>query len=324
VTVRLKVLSRADVMAAVSMSAAIDAVADAYSELSRGRAQSPVRLGLHAPGGTALFMPGYLMDSGALGAKIVSVFQGNVARGLPSIHGVVLMLDPETGVPMAIMDGTYLTALRTGAGSGVATRALAREDAEVLAMFGAGGQARTQIEAVRAVRPIREVRVVDRNADAARTLANELEGVDARPVDDPADAVRGADVICAATTSSTPVFPADAVAAGVHVNAVGSYTPEMQEIDPDLLLRARVVVDAREAVLEEAGDLIIPIRQGLFGEEHIAADIGEVLDGRAAGRSSPDQITYFKSVGNAVQDVAVGLLAVREAERRGLGRTIEL
>jgi alanine dehydrogenase len=322
--VRLTVLTRDDVVAAVPMPAAIDAVAGAYSELSRGRAQSPVRLGLHAPLGTSLFMPGYLEESGALGAKIVSVFQKNPQRGLPSINGIVLLLDPETGVPMAIMDGTYLTALRTGAGSGAATRVLARQDARVLAVYGAGGQARAQIDAVRAVRDIREVRIVSRTGESARVLAAELDGVEARAVDDPAEAAGGADVICAATTSSEPVFPADAAGPGVHVNGVGSFTPDMQEIAGELLLRARVFVDARDAALEEAGDLIIPIRDGLFGEDHIVADIGEVLDGRAEGRTSADQITYFKSVGNAVQDVAVGLLALREAERRGLGQTMEL
>lgn len=321
---RLKVLTRDDVVAAVPMPAAIDAVAGAYSELSRGRAQSPVRLGLHAPLGTSLFMPGYLEESGALGAKIVSVFQKNPERGLASINGIVLLLDPETGLPMAIMDGTYLTALRTGAGSGVATRALAREDARVLTVYGAGGQARAQIDAVRAVRDIREVRIVSRTGESARALAAELEGVEARAVDDPAEAARGADVICAATTSAHPVFPADAAGPGLHVNGVGAFKPDMQEIDGELLLRARVFVDARDAALEEAGDLIIPIRDGVFDDDHIAADIGEVLDGRAEGRTSADQITYFKSVGNAVQDVAVGLLAVREAERKGLGQAIEL
>lgn len=321
---KLKVLSRADVTAAVDMPAAIDAVAGAYRELSSGRAQSPVRLGLDAPGGVALFMPAYLMDSGAMGAKIVSMFPGNPERGLASIHGIVLLVDPETGVPVAIMDGTYLTALRTGAGSGVATRALARDDARVLTVFGAGGQARTQIEAVRAVRSIEEVRIVSRGGRSAAALAEELEGVRAHALTDAAEAVRGADVICAATTSSEPVFPGSAVSPGVHVNGVGSFKPTMQEVDADLLLRALIVVDARDAALEEAGDLVIPIRDGVFDEDHIAADIGEILSGKAEGRTSPEQITYFKSVGNAVQDMAVGLLALREAEARGLGQDIEI
>lgn len=320
----LILLSAEEVRAAVSMPAAIDAVAAAYRELSGGRAQSPVRLGLEAPKGVSLFMPAFLADSGALGAKVVSVFAGNPGLGLPVINGIVLLLDPETGMPIAIMDGTYLTALRTGAGSGVATRALAREDARVLAIFGSGGQSRTQIAAVRAVRDIREVRIVSLDREAADTLAGELEGVEARVVEDPAEAVRGAHVICTVTTSTKPVFPGTAVEPGTHINGIGSFKPNMQEIDADVLKRARVVVDARDAVLEEAGDLIVPIREGVFGADHIAAEIGEILDGRAEGRTSPDEITYFKSVGNAVQDVAVGLLAVREAQARGLGTRVRL
>lgn len=321
---KLTVLSQEDVRRSIDMPAAIEACVGAYKELSAGRALSPVRHALHTPGGTSLFMPAYLMDTRALGAKIVSAFQENPKRGLPSINGVVLLLDPDTGVPMALMDGTYLTALRTGAGAGVATRELAREDAHVLTVFGAGAQARTQIEAVRAVRDISEVRVVSRGGDSARALAAELEGVDAKAYSDPSEAVRGADIVCAATTSATPVFPDAAAEPGVHVNGVGSFKPDMQEIDEALLLRARVIVDARDAALEETGDLIIPIEKGVFGEEHIAADIGEILAGEAEGRTSRDQITYFKSVGNAVQDMAVALATVREAQARGLGQTIEL
>src|SRR5690606_22399733 len=193
-----------------------------------------------------------------------------------------------------------------------------------LTVFGAGGQARTQIAAVRAVRDIREVRVVSRTRTSARRLAAELEGVEAVAVDDPIEAVRGADVICAATTSTTPVFPGTAVEPGTHVNGVGSFKPTMQEVDARLLSGALVVVDARDAALEEAGDLIVPIREGVFGTDHIAAELGEILAGRAPGRTSAEQVTYFRAVGNAVQDVAVGLLAVREAEARGLGTTIEL
>lgn len=322
--VKLRVLGADEVRTVVGMPDAIDAVAAAYRALSGGRAQAPARLGLNAPGGVTLVMPAYLMDTGAMGAKIVSAFQENPERGMPSVHGMVLMVDPGTGAPMALMDGTYLTALRTGAGSGVATDLLARYDARVLTVFGAGAQARTQIEAVRVVRPIEEVRIVSRSGSSARRLASELQGVETRAHDDPEEAVRGADVICCATTSSVPVFPASAVKAGVHVNGIGSFRPDMQEVAADLLLRARVFVDAREAALAEAGDLIIPMEAGLFGKDHIAAEIGEVLAGEAGGRTSADEITCFKSVGHAVQDMAVGLLALREAERRGLGSHVEL
>ena len=318
------ILTAAEVRAAVPMSDAINAVAGAFRELSAGRAQSPVRLSLNAPGGTALFMPAYLEDSGAMGAKVVSVFQGNAARGLPSIHGLVLTVDHETGVPLAVMDGTYLTALRTGAASGVATRLLARDDARVLTVFGAGAQARTQIRAVRAVRDIVEVRVVDADPEAARILVEELDEVEARLLADPATAVRGADVICTATTSRTPVFPGAEVAPGTHVNGIGSYTPEMQEVDSEFVRRARVYVDARDAALEEAGDLIIPLSRGEIDAGHIVAELGEVVAGRAAGRQSPQDITFFKSVGNAVQDVAVARKAVEAARALGLGRLVEL
>ena len=320
----LRVLSAADVRACVDMPTAIDIVAEAFRELSAGRAQSPVRLSLNAPGGVALFMPAYLQGPGAMGAKVVSVFRGNAERGLPAIHGLVLVLDGETGVPRSVMDGTYLTALRTGASSGVATRLLARKDARVLAMFGSGGQSRTQIEAVRAVRDIREVRIVSADAGSARALAASLEGVEARVMEDPAEAVRGADVVCTATTSRTPVFPAEAVGPGTHVNGIGSYTPEMQEVAPELVARARVVVDARAAALEEAGDLIVPLREGRFGEDHIAAELGEIVAGEAPGRLDDDEVTFFKSVGNAVQDVAVAARVLAAAEARGLGRTVPL
>lgn len=320
----LRVLSATDVGSCVDMAGAIEAVAGAFRELSAGRARSPVRLAVSAPAGVSLFMPAYLERPAALGAKVVSVFSGNAGRGLPAIHGVVLLLDGETGVPRALMDGTYLTALRTGAASGVATRHMAREDARVLTVFGSGAQSRTQIEAVRTVRDIREVRIVSTNPDSARELADGLDGVEARVVADAAEAVRGAHVICTATTSSTPVFPGGAVDPGTHVNGIGSYTPEMQEVDAALVVRARVVVDARDAALEEAGDLVIPLRAGLIGEDHLRAELGEVVGGQAPGRIGADEITFFKSVGNAVQDMAVAARVLEAAEARGIGRVVEL
>lgn len=320
----LRVLSAADVRSCVDMAAAIDAVASAFQELSEGRARSPVRLALDAPAGVALFMPAYLERPAAMGAKVVSVFGGNAGRGLPAIHGLVLLLDPETGIPRAVMDGTYLTALRTGAGSGVATRHLAREGARVLTVFGSGAQSRTQIEAVRAVRDIREVRVVSTNPATARALVDGLEGVEARVVADPAEALRGAHVVCTATTSAQPVFPGAAVEPGTHVNGIGSYTAQMQEVDATLVARARVVVDARDAAMEEAGDLIIPLRAGLIAEDHVRAELGDVVAGRQPGRTDPDEITFFKSVGNAVQDMAVAARVLEAAQSRDIGRIVEV
>jgi len=325
--VQLRVLSGADVEACMGMAEAVDAMAEAFAQLSGGAADVPVRAHLATDAGVSLFMPAWLPESRALGAKVVSVFRGNADRGLPAIHGVVLAVDPETGVPSALLDGTRLTALRTGAASGLATRLLAREDARVLAAFGAGVQARTQIEAVRAVRPIAEVRVVSRGGGSARALAGELDqgaaGLRARAVDDPAEALEGADVVVAATTSSTPVFPGAAVGPGTHVNGVGSYTPDMREVDADLVRRARVVVDAREAALEEAGDLIAPHRAG---DIDIGAldELGEIVLGRARGRADPDEVTFFKSVGSAAQDMVVAARVLDRAREERRGTVVEL
>jgi len=218
------------------------------------------------------------------------------------------------------MDGTWLTALRTGAVGGLAADLMAREDAHTVALFGAGVQARTQLEALRCVRDIREVRVVSSSGDSADRLVAELTGVVAARVDDPDVAIAGADVIVAATNSSTPVFDGSRVEPGTHVTGVGSYTPEMREVDAALVTRARVIVDQREAVMEEAGDLIGPIREGIVSEDVMVGEIGDVVLGRVEGRTSRDEITFFKSVGNAVQDVAVAarVLSVADADGRGL------
>lgn len=306
------------------MRQAIDAMREAFGQLSAGHARVPLRLPLETEKGVTLFMPAYLQDTADLGAKIVSVYGENPQRGLPVINALVLVLDPQTGVPLALMDGTYLTALRTGAGSGLATELLAREDASVVAVFGAGAQARTQLEAVRAVRPIREVRIVSRTPESARRFAEEVKGVDVRVMDDRGAAVRGAHIIIAATTSSAPVFDGREVELGTHINGVGSYTPEMQEIDATVIQRAKIVVDQREAALEEAGDLIIPIQQSLISADDIYAELGEIVNGDKAGRTSEDEITFFKSVGNAAQDVVTARWVLRAAEAKGLGTLVAL
>ncbi len=321
---QMRILSGADVRAAVDMDAAIDAMAHAFAALSAGSAEVPVRLPLETDDGVTLFMPAHLREGGATGAKIVSVNPGNGALGIPTIHAVVVVLDAATGRARALMDGTWLTALRTGAVGGLAAQLLARKDAQVVAVFGAGVQARTQLEAVRCVRDITEVRVVSRSGDSADAFVAELEGVDARRVDDPSAAVAGADVVVAATDSLTPVFEGSRIERGTHVTAVGSFTPEMREVDVELLLKARVVVDQREAVLEEAGDIIAPLRAGLIDESVMDAEIGEIVLGHKPPRTSDDEITFFKSVGNAVQDVVVAERVLAVAEREGLGTLVDL
>jgi alanine dehydrogenase len=325
---RVTLLTGADVRRLVPMTDAIDAMASAFSQLSSGEATIPLRTSVQAAKGVSLFMPGYLQGSGELGGKIVSVFAGNADKGLPVVTAAVILLDPETGLPKALLDGTTLTALRTGAASGLATRLLARPDASVLAAFGAGAQGRTQIEAVRAVRRIREVRIVDARREAAEALADELRA-EANPptvhvLGDGGEAVAGAHVIVCATTSSTPVFPGAAVAPGTHVNGVGSYTPTMQEVDETLVKRARVFIDARTGAMAEAGDLIIPFKSGAVTKEHISTELGEVVLGKRAGRTNADEITFFKSVGNAAQDLVVAARAVAKAERSGEGTVVEL
>jgi ornithine cyclodeaminase/alanine dehydrogenase-like protein (mu-crystallin family) len=321
---KMRILSAADVLAAVDMRGAIDAMREAFVALSRGEAVVPLRLALETPGGTALFMPGHLPGLGATAAKIVTVHPGNTARGLPVIHAAVLVLDPDTGRALALMDGTRLTALRTGAAGGLAADLLALREASVVALFGSGVQARTQLEAVRCVRPVREVRIVSNDQDSAHALAAEQEGIRVSVVRDRAAALRGAHVVVTATDSRTPVFDGTLVEPGTHVTGVGSYTPAMREVDTALVRRARVFVDQREAALAEAGDLAGPIAEGEVGAGVIVGEIGEVAAGLRPGRTADDQITFFKSVGNAVQDVAIAARVLAAAEREGRGLLVDL
>lgn len=321
---QMRILSAADVRSAIDMPGAIDAMRDAFRALTEGRATVPLRLALDTGHGVSLFMPARLTRPNRVAAKIVSVNPGNADLDLPVIHAVVLALDPRTGRPLALMDGTWLTALRTGAVGGLAADLLAREGARTVALFGAGVQARTQLEAVRCVRDVRDVRVVSRSGASADRLVAELDGVDARRVDDPDEAIAGADIVIAATSSATPVFDGRRVEPGTHVTGVGSYTTAMREVDTELVRRARVIVDQREAVLEEAGDIAGPIADGAVDESVMAAELGDVVLGREAGRTSDDQVTFFKSVGNAVQDVAVAARVLDAAKRDGLGTVVEL
>ena len=325
----LRVLSREDVRSAIDVAGAREAMREAFSGLSAGTASVPVRTQLQSEAGVTLFMPAYLGPasdgaSGALGAKVVSVFERNSGRGLPVITGLVVLLDPLTGVPVAILDGTLLTSMRTAAGSALATELLARPDAAVLTLFGAGVQGRAHIPAIRDVRSIRELRIVDSSPDAAEQLASRVTDIRVRVMTDRTAAVRDADVVVTATTSQTPVFPGEALPAGAHVCAVGSFKPTMQELDVATVRRARVIVDSREGALSEAGDLIIPIRDGLLPESHIDAELGEMLNGDAPpGRAGRD-LTLFKSVGNAAQDVVMARRILDSAGRLGLGTTVEL
>ncbi len=325
----LRVLSREDVRRALPMREAVEAMKRAFAQLSQGEAVVPLRVPVPVERhhGVTLFMPGYLAADDRMAVKIVSVFNDNPAKGLPLIHALVVVVDAETGAPTAVMDGTYLTALRTGAASGAATDLLAREGARVAAIFGAGAQGRTQLEAVCAVRPIEAAWVYDVVPERAAAYAEEMAkrlGIPVHVASTPAEAVRQADVICTATTSSTPVFDDADVRPGTHINGVGAYTPQMQEVPAETVARAKVVIDHREASLAEAGDLIIPLQQGLIAEDHIWAELGEIVAGLKPGRTDPEEITFFKSVGVAVQDVAAAAAVLEAAKQQGLGVEVPL
>ena len=324
-------LSRSDLRQVASMADAIGLMKTAFHELSAGRAVSPLRvpIDVHERHGVTLFMPAMVPAAGALGVKIVSVFPENIPMGLPTIHALVCLVSTETGQPIAIMDGTYLTALRTGAVSGAATDFLARPESKTLVVIGAGAQGVTQAAAVCEVRPIERIIAVDaREEQLARyrqmIAADWPHLVDRLETSTDARSVREADVVCTATTSKTPVFDDADIRPGTHINAVGAFTPEMQEVPAATIARALVVLDNIEAALAEAGDLIIPMAAGIFSRAHLERELGNLVAGTATGRTSADQVTFFKSVGNAVQDVVVAKLATDRAMERGLGHTLDL
>lgn len=325
------ILTAQDVRQALPMHEAIEAMKQAYAAFSAGEAEVPLRTRLPVAPHDALvlFMPAYVRSGRdeALAVKVVSLFPENPKRNLAYIQAAVLVFEADTGRAQALLEGATLTAIRTGAAGGAAIDLLARPESQTLAIFGAGVQGRTQLEAACTVRPIKTVWVYDPNPERARAFVSEMAGhgpipQDLRIAETPSQAVQEADIICTATTSSTPVFNDADVKPGTHISAVGSYTPQMQEIPSETVARSRVFVDSRQAVLAEAGDLIQPIRQGIFGEEHIYAELGEVVLGRKHGRQSPDEITFFKSVGLAVQDALAAQLALKNADKMGIGQRV--
>jgi ornithine cyclodeaminase len=324
---RLLCLSAEDLYSALPMEVAVRVVTQAFAAFSSGRADMPLRTSLSVPDqeGTTLVMPCYLPDYG-LGAKLVSVFPRNRHVLKPAIQGLVVLLDPETGAPMALVEGTALTAWRTGAASGAASDLLANAEVGEAAVIGAGPQARTQIMAIDCVRSIERIRVYSRTADGVRALVEKLQphvSATLVPAFSSSEAVRDAGLICTATSSATPVISGDLVAPGTHINAVGSYTEAMQEIDAATVGQATVFVDSREAAGEEAGDLLAAVRAGVTRAQDWT-ELGRVVTGMAPGRTSSEEVTLFKSVGLAVQDIAVASEALSRARSQGLGREVVL
>jgi ornithine cyclodeaminase/alanine dehydrogenase-like protein (mu-crystallin family) len=323
---KLTLLSANDLRVALPMPAAIAAMKAAFAELSAGQAQVPLRTAVRVPpaDGVTLIMPAWLPGSG-LGAKIVSVFPRNVEFGRAMINGLVVVLDAQTGEPQALCDGTFLTAWRTAAGAGAGIDLLALPEAAVGALFGCGAVGRCTLIAMDAARRLREIRVYARtSASVERFVAEMQPNVSAQlaPAASPDEAVRGAQVICTATTSATPVFDGRLLSAGAHISGLGSYTTSMQEVDAETVGRARIFVDSRESALAEAGDLVIPMQAGQT-LSHEWTELGEVAAGTKPGRQSADEVTFFKSVGVAVQDVSAAACAMAEARRLGLGIEVE-
>lgn len=317
-----------DLRAILTMERCIEAMATAFSALSSGEASMPLRTSLEmvVDNATALFMPVYLPGISRVGVKAITMARNNPAKGLPLIHAMMMIFDSSSGLPLAVMDGEVLTAMRTGAVSGLATSLLAKKDASTAAVIGTGHQGETQLEAVCTVRDIRKAYVFDLQIDRAKAFAAKMqeklniEVVVAKS----AATLQNADVICTSTSSKNPVFDDAHVKSGAHINGVGSYKPDMAEIPPQTIARAKVVVDQRQGCLAEAGDLIQPIQQGIITKEHIHGELGELVTGKISPRENDVEITVFKSVGLAVQDLITADLVLKIAQEKKLGTSLSL
>jgi ornithine cyclodeaminase/alanine dehydrogenase len=324
-------LTRKDVEALLPMSEAMAAVELAFREHALGNVLMPLRTSIRPPAhnGVNLGMPAYIGgEVDALGLKVVSVYADNPARhNLPTVIATVLLNDPRTGALLAVMDGTWLTAMRTGAASGVATKYLARTDARVATVLGAGVQARTQLMAICEARKIRRAYVYDIDSDRSRAYAVEMSarlGIEILPTTDLRTAVEAADVLATASNAHEPIFPGEWIRPGTHINGVGSHAPKARELDSTTISRSLLVVDQKMACLAEAGDVIIPIQEGVITEAHIHGELGQVIAGQVAGRSSAEQITLFKSVGLAMQDVSTAARIYALAQKQGVGQQLPL
>lgn len=328
--IEIRVLNKEIIDEVFTIKDSIEADKEALSIYSKGHSEIPLRVNIDVKDhhGQSLYMPGYTADAKALGVKIVSVYPDNINRGIPSVPSTMVLLDDETGQVVALIDGTYLTQVRTGAVAGAATDILARSDSKTFTMFGAGGQAPGQIAAIMAVRPIEKAYICDLDKERAKQLAEQMSATYGIPFMVPEtteEAVRASDIISCATTTKRPLFKAEWVQPGTHINGIGSYTPEMHEIDSGVLVRAEgIYVDTRDGVLNESGDLIIPIREGVINESQITGELGEVINGNAPGRRSDEGITFFKSTGSAVMDIVNARKIYEKALEKQKGQIIYL
>lgn len=322
------IVSQREVAEFLPMGECMEAVATALAEVADGTAMLPLRSILWLPGKVGGFglMPAALLPERVVGLKAITFFPGNEGTELDTHQGAVLLFEAERGVLLAVMDATSITAIRTAAASGVATRLLAREDAGDLAILGSGTQARTHLEAMAIARPLRRVRVASQDLDRAKAFARResgRHGVEVEPVASAREAVEGADIVCTVTSSKEPVLLGEWIRPGAHVNAVGSSVPFARELDTAAVVRSRLYVDRRESAVNEAGDFLIPKKEGAISDDHILGEIGELLTGRARGRETPEDVTLFKSLGIAVEDIASARLIYEKAKKSGSGRFLE-
>ncbi len=316
-------LSEADVRAVFSLSDAMESTAMALAAFSAGTVCQPVRTALELrPRAFFALMPAYQAEHAVLGAKLVSVTPENTGRNLPTHLAAISLFDPETGQLLSVMDGRWITELRTAAASALSVRRLAKKEAAVLAILGSGVQARSHWHALQKIREFREVRAWSPTAEHLRTFVAEM-GDPVRAAESAEAAVRGADVVAIATNAVTPAIDNAWVGAGTHVIAIGACRPSHREMDPALVARARVVVDSRDAAWQESGDILQAFGEGRFGRDHVQTELGDILAGRAPGRTG-DEVTVFKSLGLAIEDVAAAAVAYRRAREAGRGVEVEL
>lgn len=322
-------LTEADVRSLLAMDDLVPAMAAALADFSAKRVAQPLRTVLTVGDRHAFYgvMPAYLPGTPALGTKLVTVFGSNAARGLPSHLATIVLLDPETGALLALMDGRYITEARTAAVSAVSVQHLARPEAGVLAIIGSGVQARSHLEAIGHVRRLQEVRVWSRTAAHAEAFVREMQphtAVAIRTADSCEDAVRGAGIVALTTASKEPVVRSEWIANGTHICAVGACRPAEREMEGALVARADLYVDSREAALAEAGDIVLAIRDGAIDSSHIKGELGEVVSGTIGGRTAAERVTIFKSLGMAVEDVAAAHLVYERARAQRTGMEFEL
>ena len=321
------ILNKKDLEELLTMDEVLSALEIGFRELKEGRCIVPVRfhLGIEQYQGQFLFMPAFLSGLKQSGTKIVSVFPQNISKGKPTLFATYLLSDPTTGELLALIEGGTLTGIRTGGTSALATRYLARNDSKVLGVIGTGFQASFQVKAIRAVRPIEEVWAYDIDSKRLENFCKGLTHfVSVHSAESPSEVVKKSDILVTSTTSNTPVFSGKNLKPGTHINAIGAFRPDMRETDDETILQSTVVVDTYEGCLNEAGDLLIPMKEGKFKKESIHGDLGEVITGRKQGRRSPEEITLFKSVGFAMEDVVVAHRAYEKAIREGKGKQIEI